>query len=493
MKVDIVEDLLRYLKNPDVVRSQDDPAWVLATDLALLYGDAECVSGLLCSVLLPLSCAERLAAHKKATPEALAVFLCRPDLPPDVLLGFVRTERRSAALQPVAKTQGLPVEVYSLLAKSRAVSVWSALISNPSVPAAAKLAVFALFVKRFMSLDDHDRRVLQALLDDPALHQPAFDLAVKSWKPDRLLWVCSSWSNLRHDQVDVLLTIAEDMLHLPRADSVRPAQVDRAMCAMASQPYLTDSILDRLEPIAMLLLAAGRDVCAEMVATARGYPAAAQADKVLRSAGRSELVDAITAGGINTQAQIVAVSENPVFDRDLACRLVASLPALHDVFDDCSIADRFVGAAVASPADLMHVLMSGSWSHENMNWLAADTTQRVFTGASPEELIEALTVARSRPAWRRFVELAAAAHSPTALTDEVVAHFGWSGNDPGSSHTTFVGVYVTLVREHVWNFLLGRLGTGPAVWAAFMSIVDRSVPLGATADLAVLADPPEQQ
>ena len=496
MKVDIVEDLLRYLKmkSLDVEHPPDSSAWVVAAELALRTGDAGCISDLLCEPALPLPCAGRLAAHKKARPGALAVFLCRPDLPSDVLLGFVQRERRATVLAPVATKQGLPDAVYSLLGKSASVSVQSQLIANPSVPAAAKRAVFERFVHRRVVFDEHDRRVLQTLRNDPDMHQWVFDTALPCWSPDRLLWVCSSWSNLRPDQVDVLLTVAEDMLHLPRANSVRPAQVELAMCAMASHPNLPDSVLDRLEGVALLLLAAGHDVCAEMVATARGYPAAAQADKVLRSASRSELSDAISAGDINTPARIVAVSKNPVFDRDLACRLVASLPALHDVFDDCSIADRFVGAAVASPADLMHVLMSGSWSHENMNWLAADTTQRVFTGASPDELIEALTVARPRPAWRRFVELAAAAYSCAALTDDVVAHFGWSDSDLATSNTRFTRSLMELVREHVWTFLLGRLGTDPAVWAAFMSIVDRSVPLGETADLAALAaDPPEHQ
>ena len=381
--------------------------------------------------------------------------------------------------------------MYSLLGKSASVSVQSQLIANPSVPAAAKRAVFERFVHRRVVFDEHDRRVLQTLRNDPDMHQWVFDTALPCWSPDRLLWVCSSWSNLRPDQVDVLLTAAEDMLRSEPSDPRVVARVELALRAVASHPNLPDSVLDRLEKVARLL--PDPDWVAAEVTAARGYPAAEQADELLRAASRSQLSAAIAAGDVYTEAQILAASKNPVFDPGLACQLAAKLPSLHPVFDQCGPADRFVGAAVTTPADLVHVLMSGSgWFFGN--WLSADTTQRVFTGASPDELIEALTVARPRPAWRRFVELAAAAYSCAALTDDVVAHFGWSGNDHGSSFTNFVGVYVTLVREHVWTFLLGRLGTDPAVWTAFMSIVDRSVPLGETADLAALAaDPPEHQ
>ena len=87
VRVDIVEDLLRYLKmkSLDVEHPPDSSAWVVAAELALRTGDAGCISDLLCEPALPLPCAGRLAAHKKARPGALAVFLCRPDLPSDVL------------------------------------------------------------------------------------------------------------------------------------------------------------------------------------------------------------------------------------------------------------------------------------------------------------------------------------------------------------------------------------------------------------------------
>ena len=491
VRVDIVEDLLRYLKNPDVEHPPDSAAWVVATELALLTGDADCVSGLLSSLLLPLPCAERLAAHKKATPEALAVFLCRPDLPPEVLLGFVQGERRATVLAPVATKQGLPDAVYSLLGKSASVSVQSQLIANPSVPTAVKRTVFERFVQRPAVFDDHDRRVLHTVRNDPDMHQWVFDTALPCWSPDRLLEVCPQWSNLRPDQADVLLTAAEDMLRSEPSDPRVVARVELAVRAVASHPNLPDSVLDRLDVVAALHPYRNR-VAAEVTA-ARGRPAAEQADELLRAASRSQLSAAIAAGDVYTESQILAASKNPVFDTGLACQLAAKLPSLHPVYDQCVLADRFVGAAVTTPAELVHVLMSGSgWFFEI--WLSADATQRVFTGASPDELIEALTVARPQPAWRRFVELAAAAHSCSALTDEVLAHFGWSDSGLATSDTRFTRSLMELARERVWGFLLRRLGTDPAVWTAFTSIVDGSVPLGDTADLAALAaDPPEHQ
>ena len=492
VKVDIVEDLLRFLKNPDVVHPPNDPAWLLATELALLTGDGGCVSGLLCSLSLPLPSAERLAAHRKASPEALAVFLCRPDLPPDVLLGFVRRERRAAVLAPVAMTQGLPDAVYCQLAKSQAVSVQSRLMTNPSASPATKRTVFERYVQRSVVFDGYDRRVLQALLNEPDLHPAAFDMALTCWLPDRLLQVCSQWSNIRPDQADALLTVAEDLLRPGTADPTVEMWVERAVCAMASHPNLPDSVLDRLDVVAELH-SDPDGVVAEAVDAARGRPEVEQADELLRTASYTQLSDRIAANAIYTEAHIVAVSQNPVFDLGLACQLAESFSPLHSVFDTNLVADRFVSAAVATPADLVQVLMSGrGWSFDA--WLAANATQRVFTGASPDALIEALTVARPRPAWRRFVELAAAAHSCSALTDEVLAHFGWSDSDLASSRTRFTCSLMELVRERVWGFLLGRLGTDPVVWTAFASIVDGSVPLGAAAELAALAaDPPDQQ
>ena len=496
MRVDIVEDLLRLLKDPDVERPPDDPAWLLATELALLAGDKDCLTGLLCVQSLPLPCAERLAAHRNATPEALGAFLCRPDLPPDVLLGFVRGERRASVLAPVAMRQGLPDEAYSEMAACQAVSVQSLLMGNPSVPAAAKRAVFERYVKRCVTGnangDDLDRRVQQALCHDTDLHQWAFDTALPCWEPDRLLEVCSAWKGLRPDQIDVLLGVAEDMMLPPARSGAAARRVEKALCGLAARPGLPDSVLDRMASVAELFPSLNR-YAAVAVAEARCRPGREKAAGMLRAASRTELSDLIAAGEIRKDFQILAVAENPGFDLGLACELAASFPSLHPVFAGTA-ADSFVDAAVASPADLLRVLMSTP-GFSAKDWFDASATHRAFTGASPGELVEALTVARPSPMWRRFVELAAAAHCSSSLTDDVVACFGWSDSSTGFDglSTGYRDQLTALVRGRVWEFLMGRLGTDPAAWAAFAAIVDCSVPLGETADLAALAADPDAQ
>ena len=487
MRVDVVEKLLTFLKSPDVDCPPDDSAWVLAAALALRTGDGGCISDTLCERSVPLPSAVRLAAHREAKPGALGTFLSRPDLPPDVLLGFVRREQRPAVLLPVASTPDLPEAVYGQLAKNQSVSVQFRLMENPSVPPAVKLAIFERYVTRPFVTASHDGHVREALRDEPDLHRSAFDTAQPCWEPHRLLQFFSRMSGLHPDQTVFLLTVVEDMLQesFPVGRSVS-GRVERALCAIASHPELSDSVLTQLDAVAVQL-SDPSGVVAEAAAEACARHAADQTIASLCSASRSQLSSAITAGTVRTDLQVLAMAENPVFDLGLVRQLFGKLPTIRHSLDFAAV-DRFVGAAVATPADLLQVLMScrQHWSFEH--WLCSDVTLRVFTDASPGELIEALTVARPRAVWRRFVELAAAAHNSTALTDEVVAHFGWvSAETSYISQTKTVQPCVTLIRERVYQFLLRRLGTDPAVWSAFSSIVDGSVSLGATADLAVLA------
>ena len=487
MKVDVVENLLTFLKSPDVDCPPDDSAWVLAAELALRTGDSGCISDTLCERSVPLPSAVRLAAHRAAKPEALGTFLSRPDLPPDVLLGFIRREQRPAVLLPVASTPDLSDAVYSQLAKSQAVSVRSALLENPSVPPAVQLAVFERYVSQTHVSDEHARHVQQVLRDEPDLHQAAFDAARSCWEPHRLLHVFSRMSGLHPDQTVFLLTVVADMLQesFPVAWSVS-GRVERALCAIASHPELSDSVLTHFDAVAVQL-SDPSGVVAEAAAEARARHAADQTIASLCSASRSELSDAVAAGTVRTDLQILAMSENPVFDLGLVCQLFGKLSTIRHSLNFAAVG-RFVGAASASPADLLQVFTScpPHWSFEH--WLTADVTLRVFTDASSDELIEALAVARPQAAWRRFVELAAAAHNSAALTDEVIAHFGWASPDTAYiSRIRTVQPQVTLISERVYQFLLERLGTDPAVWAAFSSIVDGSVSLGDTADLAVLA------
>ena len=496
MRVDVVDNLLTFLKtkSSDVDCPPDDSAWVLAAELALLSGDADCVSDLLYEPALPLPCAERLAAHKKARPGALGTFLSRPDLSADVLQSYIRREQRPAVLLPVASAPDLPDVVYSQLAKSQAVSVLSALLENSSVLPAVKLTVFERYVSQTNVSDGHARHVQQVLRDEPDLHQAAFDAARSCWEPHRLLKVFSRWSGLHPDQTDFLLTVAENMLRDdPKNRSVRD-RVERALRGIASRPGLSDSVLAHFDAVAALMLPDLSGFVAQAVNDAHARHAADQTVASLSSASRSQLSSAIDAGTVRTEAQVLAMAENPVFDRDLAGQLCTKLLTIRHSLGFESV-DRFVGAASASPADLLQVLMpcSQDWSFEH--WLCSDVVPRVFADASPDELIEALTVARPQATWRRFVEVAAAAHSCSALTDEVIAHFGWTSPEPAYiSQTRTVQPYVALIRERVCLFLLKRLGTDPAVWSAFSSIVDGSVSLGDTADLAVLAGTsPEHQ
>ena len=494
MRVDVVENLLTFLKtkSSDVDCPPDVSAWVLAAELALLSGDAGCVSDLLCEPALPLPSAERLAAHKKVRPGAVGTFLSRPDLPADVLLRFIRREQRPAVLRPVASTLGLPDAVYCHLAKSQAVSVLSALLENPSVLPAVKLTVFERCVKRVDVYGARDRHILVGLHSEPGLHQAAFDTARQCWAPPRLLEFCSQWSNIHPDQTVHLLTVAEDMLRDTPDNQPVVHSVEKALCAVASHPQLSGSVLTHIAAVAAQLPDPYGHI-ADAVAVACTRHAANQTVESLRAASRSELVDAVAAGTVRTDLQILAMSENPVFDLGLVCQLLAKLSSIHHSLSFAAV-DRFVGAASVSPADLLQVFTScpPHWSFEH--WLTADVTLRVFTDASSDELVEALAVARPQAAWRRFVELAAAAHNSAALTDEVVAPFGWASPETAYiSRIRTVQPLVTLISERVYQFLLGRLGTDPAVWAAFSSIVDGSVSLGDTADLAVLAGSRSEQ
>ena len=487
MNVAVAKNLSTFLKmkSLDVDSPPDVSAWALAAELALRTGDAGCISDLLCEQSLPLPSAARLAAHKKVRPGALGTYLSRPDLPADVLLGHVRAEQRPVVLLPVASAPDLPDVVYSQLAKSQAVSVLSALILNPSVSHAAKLTVFERYVKQTDVPDEHARHVQQVLRDEPDLHPSAFDAARPCWSPARLLTFFSRCSSLRPDQTVHLLMIAEDVLGgEPAWSSLRG--IDIAVRSIAEHPGLSDSVMTRLETVAGLLPDQNGPTV-EAVATARAGHAASQTVTSLSSASCAELVAAIDAGTVRTEPQVLAMAKNPVFDLDLARQLCFNLSSTrHDI--QFATVDRIVAVVVASPADLLRVFISGfsAWSLEH--WLAAEVTLRVFGDASPDELVEALTVARWRPEWRRFVELAAAAHNCAALTDEVIAHFGWNNQESalciGKEAVQPLGVSI---RERVYQFLLNRLGTDPAAWAAFSSIVDGSVSLGDTADLAVLA------
>ena len=486
MNVAVVTNLSTFLKMKSLDSPPDVSAWVLAAELALRTGDAGCISDLLCEPALPLPCAGRLAAHKKVRPGALGTYLSRPDLPADVLLGHVRGEQRPVVLLPVASTPDLSDVVYSQLAKSQAVSVQFRLLENPSVLPAVKLAVFERYVKQTDVPDEHDRHVRQVLRNELALHPSAFDAARPCWSPARLLSFFSRWSGLRPDQTVHLLVIAEDVLACGPVQWSSLRGVDKAVRCIAEHPGLSDSVLTRLEKVARLLPDPD-GVTAEAVADALVVQSACQTVESLRAASHSELVDAIDAGTVRTEPQVLALAKNPVFDLGLARKLCFNLSSTrHDI--QFATMDRIVAVVVASPADLLRVFISGlsAWSLEH--WLAAEVTLRVFGDASPDELVEALTVARWRPEWRRFVELAAAAHCCAALTDEVIAHFGWANQESAYCiGKEAVQPLAALIRERVYLFLLNRLGTDPAVWSAFSSIVDGSVSLGDTADLAVLA------
>ena len=486
MRVDLVENMLTFLKNPDVDSPPDDSVWALAAELALRTGDAACVSALLSEQAVPLPSAERLAAHGKVRPVALGTFLSRPDLPPEVLLSYIRREQRPGVLLPIAEMQGLSDAVYSQLAKSQAVSVLSALIVNTTVPPVVKQAVFERCAARIDVHGGRDRHVMQGLVAEPDLHQAAFDTARQYWAPPRLLEFCSQWSNLHPGQTAHLLTIAEDMLRDTPGDSSVQLSVEKAVCNVGSHPRLSDSLLTRIAAVAAQLPDPYGHI-ADAIAVAGIRQAGHQTVTSLRAASRAELVDAVAAGTVRTEPQVAAMTENPSFDRDIARQLLVKLPSIRHSLDFEAV-DRFVGAASVSPADLLQVLMPvlPHWSFEH--WLTADVTLRVFTDASSDELIEALDVARPQATWRRFVELAAEKNNSAALTDEVLAHFGWQSTETAViAQTRTVLPLAALIRGRVYQFLLRRLGTDPAAWSAFSSIVDGSVSLGATADLAVLA------
>ena len=495
VKVDVVENLLTFLKNPDADSPPDVSAWALAAELALRTGDSGCISDMLLEQSVPVPSAERLAAHRKVNPGALGTFLSRPDLPSDVLLNYIRREQRPVVLAPVASAPDLPDAVYSQLAKSQAVSVRSALLENPSVLPAVKLTVFERYVSQTDVPDGHARHVHHVVSAEPALHQAAFDAARSCWEPHRLLEVFPRWSGLHPDQTDFLLTVAENMLRAdPTSHGMYRDRVEQALRSIATYPGLSDSVLAHFDAVAELMLPDLSGFVAQAVKDAHARHAADQTGPSLRSASRSQLSSRITAGTVRTEAQVLALAKNPVFDPGLASQLLVKLSTVRHSLGFESV-DRFVAAAVASPADLLQVLMScrQEWSFEH--WLGSDTVLRVFADASSDELIEALTVARPQPAWRRFVELATAAHNSTALTDDVIAHFGWQSPETAYiSQQRTVQPYVALIRDRVGLFLLRRLGTEPAVWSAFSSIVDGSVSLGDTADLAVLAGTsPEHQ
>ena len=497
VKVDVVENLLAFLKSPDeanlLSKAEIEAVWGLLAELALRTGDSASISDLLWEDSLPLPDAERLAAHRKVRPEALGEFLCRPDLPPDVLLSHVRREQRPAVLHQLAKKPDLPAAVYGQLAKSQAVSVQSLLMSNTSVPLAAKRTVVERYAKQpEHQVGYHNDDLLHKLRDEPGLHPAAFDVAHRHWSPERLLEVCSRWSGLRPDQAETLLTVAEAVLSDGTYNCSVRTRAEQTVRTIAAYPNLPDSVLDRLEAVAGLLHdPSGHFV--ELAADARASQAADRTVGALSGMSRTELADLVAAGEIRTETQVLAAADNPVFDLGLACELVSNLPAVHSVFH-APVRDRFVDAVAVSPACLVRLCHDGSgWSFDD--WPDWPATQRVFIAASSEALIEALDVARPYPASRCFVELAAVQYSGPGLTDDVVAQFAWVGSDLDYiNQTRRVQPHVEQVRERVCRFLLERLGTDPDGWEAFAAIVDCSVPLGAAADVAALAaDPPVQK
>lgn len=147
-------------------------------------------------------------------PRVLGTWVLRPGRKLGELLNRLAAEKRVSTLLPIAATQGLPDEVYALLAERRSTRITRALLVNPSLPDSVKDAHLALFVGNIDTEDNHGKHFLiQQLSGSP---DRLIEIVTRTESPSTALYALTElglrWPERTADAVELCVGRIDELL-----------------------------------------------------------------------------------------------------------------------------------------------------------------------------------------------------------------------------------------------------------------------------------------
>ena len=443
---------------------------------------------------LPLAAAEKLIARRGVSAAELAAFAARDDMPAETLLAWVRKERRVTVLAQIAAKPNLPREVFETLAARKGTRIHAALLLNETVPADVQADIGAALIGAGNFMPYWESDALGTALDSSELLQSAvfdrLDLNLGVMVDQRFF--LTDWNGLSVPQLHRLLDAVE-RLAAATVDSLRSGGLHQARVAtswLTEHSTADEALLDRLETFAADNPACCYTDLNEAVAVARQRLALFGGFRgSLQSASYSKLVELAVSGALCTFPSARNASKNPLFDTDIAVRVIKTGHRLGRRDPDVDWMLRDWAPDLVSVVRVEQAVLRvehAMYPQTAMTGLlgdVADLSEHVRT-ASTDELVAALDSVSDDPAWGlRLAQAIADDAAVDAVTDEVVGRFGWFHDHVAASGTN------SRVGALTVDFLYRRFGAHYPTWRMFGSIADSSTSLAEAADLAVHAEP----
>ena len=483
MTVAMSEALVGALaEQPDV----PDDMFELVAGLAVDDSSAAASGWLLNHKKLPLRLAEKLAGRRGVSAAELAAFASREDMPAATLLEWVRKERRVTVLAQIAAKPDLPQEVFEMLATRKGNALRNALLSNESAPVEVRASIAADLLR---SAPPHTslHQVYHAVTRCGSLQRAVFTRL----SPDDLqqyVAAAAEWDGLMPSQLHSLLNVVER--HVAAIPSLpvdaswhRHRNLDNAyslartaISRLVEHPSADTRLLDRLEKFA-----ASNKVCCPknladaVTATRLRLDLLGDCCEQLHSVSHCKLVELADAGVLCANPAAQQATRNPLFDADIAVRILESEDRLdrRDYITDRLLHDW--------APDLMSALRVNRAMHDQPPYTFSLAEH--VRAASADELMDALGSVADSPDWGLCLAQEIAAED---VDDDVVGRFGWFPDHVAAAPArSRVGVLTV-------GYLHRRFGVHTPTWRVFGSIADPSTSLADAADLAVHAEPPPE-